>query len=160
VRITVIATGFERGDRAMVQVPETVRPAAYQAPVAPPPPKRAAANGPQIVLPYDVNTQITKEYASPPPPTARRPAQLVEEPEIHVTWDGDEAHPVDGEAPRLAHGSGPAPLDSQGTPLVAPSDRKRAQSRPSMKAVLAGEIDSDSELDVPTFIRRHGATHS
>ena len=27
-----------------------------------------------------------------------------------------------------------------------------------MKAVLAGEIDTESELDVPTFIRRHSAT--
>jgi len=39
-------------------------------------------------------------------------------------------------------------------------ERKRAQSRPSMKAVLSGEIDTDNELDVPAFIRRHGATHS
>jgi hypothetical protein len=28
-----------------------------------------------------------------------------------------------------------------------------------MKAVLAGEIDTESELDVPTFIRRHNSTH-
>ena len=27
-----------------------------------------------------------------------------------------------------------------------------------MKAVLAGEIDTENELDVPTFIRRH-STH-
>jgi len=27
-----------------------------------------------------------------------------------------------------------------------------------MKAVLSGEIDTDSELDVPTFLRRHSAT--
>ncbi len=26
-----------------------------------------------------------------------------------------------------------------------------------MKAVLTGEIDTESELDVPTFIRRHSA---
>ena len=52
--------------------------------------------------------------------------------------------------------SGPAtPVD--GTPLVEP--RKRAQSRPSMKAVLTGEIDTESELDVPTFIRRHNSQH-
>ncbi|MBC8068625.1 MAG: hypothetical protein IAG13_09860, partial [Deltaproteobacteria bacterium] len=53
--------------------------------------------------------------------------------------------------------SGPSPVD--GTPFVQPSERKRAQSRPSMKAVLTGEIDTESELDVPTFIRRHSATH-
>jgi hypothetical protein len=28
-----------------------------------------------------------------------------------------------------------------------------------MKAVLAGEIDTDNELDVPTFLRRHNTTH-
>jgi hypothetical protein len=27
-----------------------------------------------------------------------------------------------------------------------------------MKAVLSGEIDTEAELDVPTFIRRHSAT--
>ena len=27
-----------------------------------------------------------------------------------------------------------------------------------MKTVLSGEIDTESELDVPTFIRRHSAT--
>jgi hypothetical protein len=56
----------------------------------------------------------------------------------------------------MASGSGPAPAEGQ--PLVAP-DRKRAQSRPSMKTVLAGEIDTESELDVPTFIRRHSANN-
>jgi len=46
-----------------------------------------------------------------------------------------------------------------GEALVHPADRKRAQSRPSMKAVLAGELDTESELDVPTFIRRHATNH-
>ena len=40
---------------------------------------------------------------------------------------------------------------------VAPG--KRASARPNMKAVLSGEFDTESELDVPTFIRRH-AHHS
>ena len=76
--------------------------------------------------------------------------------------DADQARldrepvPANDFSARLANGSGPlAPVD--GTPLVQP-DRKRAQSRPSMKAVLSGEIDTDNELDVPTFIRRHN-TH-
>jgi hypothetical protein len=102
----------------------------------------------------------------------RRAASVIEEPEINIDWDrpdtneltaveqalSDLADPVPDEAPsaRMAHGSGPAPVD--GTPLVQP-DRKRAQSRPSMKTVLSGEIDTESELDVPTFIRRHSATH-
>jgi hypothetical protein len=29
-----------------------------------------------------------------------------------------------------------------------------------MKTVLSGEIDTDNELDVPTFIRRHSASQS
>jgi hypothetical protein len=57
----------------------------------------------------------------------------------------------------MANGSGPS-TPADGAPLVSP-DRKRAQSRPSMKAVLAGEIDTESELDVPTFIRRHSSQH-
>jgi hypothetical protein len=68
--------------------------------------------------------------------------------------------PIPGET-RMASGSGPA-TPVEGTPYVAPrsDDRKRAQSRPSMKAVLAGEIDTENELDVPTFIRRHSATNA
>ncbi|MBX3154498.1 MAG: cell division protein FtsZ [Deltaproteobacteria bacterium] len=163
VRITVIATGFERAERSQVVVPEMPR-STYQAPTAPPPPKRsAAASGSQVSLPYDVSGQITKEYPAPPSPR-RAPAHVVEEPDIDVEWEGaDDAHnapfaPVlDAETPRLAHGSGSTPVE--GAPLIQP-DRKRAQSRPSMKAVLAGELDTDSELDVPTFIRRHSATQS
>jgi hypothetical protein len=124
----------------------------------------------QIALPYNISTQITKEYPAPLPP--RRPAQIVDEPEIDIDWDradtgelteveqalAELAEPVPDVEPaaRMANGSGPAPVD--GTPLVQP-DRKRAQSRPSMKTVLSGEIDTESELDVPTFIRRHSATH-
>ena len=34
---------------------------------------------------------------------------------------------------------------------------KRPLSRPSMKQQFAAELEGDNELDVPTFIRRHGA---
>jgi cell division protein FtsZ len=164
VRITVIATGFDRAVKTemIVEPGRTVMPAAQ--------PQRARA---QITLPYDVSTQITKEY--PPPVAPRQPVKLqahvVEEPDVHIEWatpDTGEVNaaeaalasldPVPEHEPssRMAAGSGPAtPID--GTPLVQP-DRKRAQSRPSMKAVLAGEIDTESELDVPTFIRRHNST--
>jgi hypothetical protein len=124
-----------------------------------------------------VSTQTTKEYPAPvvPPRTKTQsaapqpPGPAGDEPDIHVQWtlpDMSEVRaveraldeldePIPGEA-RMASGSGPAtPVD--GTPMVHP-ERKRAQSRPSMKAVLAGEIDTESELDVPTFIRRHSAT--
>ncbi|HUJ60840.1 MAG TPA: cell division protein FtsZ, partial [Kofleriaceae bacterium] len=179
VRITVIATGFDRSAKTQVIVePQTT--------------SRGTTTKPQqITLPYDQSTQITKEYPPPVPPrTPAKPAARIvdgggtpagsaaewrrgsiDEPEIHFEWaqpDLAEVNAVEraladldpvpeGEASqKLASGSGPAPAD--GAPLVGP-DRKRAQSRPSMKAVLAGEIDTESELDVPTFIRRHSATH-
>ncbi len=164
VRITVIATGFDRAAKTQVLVPDTSRSAPQQ--VAP---NSRRVSSPQISMPYEVQSQITREY---PAPQVRRQAQIVDEPEIDVEWeqpqdaamieralaDLSEPVPESEYSARLARGSGPSPVD--GTPLVHPADRKRAQSRPSMKAVLAGEIDTESELDVPTFIRRHSATHS
>ncbi|NVB80097.1 MAG: cell division protein FtsZ [Kofleriaceae bacterium] len=162
VRITVIATGFDRAAKTemIVEPARTMMPAAHT--------QRSRA---QVTLPYDVSSQTTKEYPAPVAP--RQPVKLqahvVEEPEVQIEWaTGDMAEvdtienaytnlaPVPETDQRMAAGSGPAtPID--GTPLVQP-DRKRAQSRPSMKAVLAGEIDTESELDVPTFIRRHNST--
>jgi len=113
-----------------------------------------------------VSSQITKEYPTPSPVRAatagKQSAHVVDEPDIDVTWEHAEAEAqaqadYDAVVDALAAGSGPSP--ASGTPLVQP-DRKRAQSRPSMKTVLSGEIDTDSELDVPTFIRRHSATQS
>jgi cell division protein FtsZ len=159
VRITVIATGFDRAAKA----------------AAPPEPERTTTRHTvskphQVMLPYDVSTQTTKEYPAPIV-TPRTQKAHADEPDIHVQWTMPEIadvhaveraldeldEPIPGET-RMASGSGPAtPVD--GTPYVAP-DRKRAQSRPSMKAVLAGEIDTENELDVPTFIRRHSATNA
>ncbi|MDQ3365728.1 MAG: cell division protein FtsZ [Myxococcota bacterium] len=162
VRITVIATGFDRASKTQMIVPEH-HVQAHQAPNG-----NRRTSSPQVSMAYDVSTQITKDYPAPMM-TARRPAaQVIEEPEIDVEWDQEGSieralaemiDPVPESEPssRLASGSGPSPVD--GAPLVQP-DRKRAQSRPSMKAVLTGEIDTDSELDVPTFIRRHSAHHS
>ena len=161
VRITVIATGFDHGARTTVLVDPT------------PPPSHSRPKPQQITLPYDQSTQITKEYPPPHPPRhpAKAHAHVVDEPDIHFEWTTpdlaevnaveralNELDPVpEGEpSAKLATGSGPAPAD--GAPLVHP-DRKRAQSRPSMKAVLAGEIDTENELDVPTFIRRHNTQH-
>ncbi|HEY5922559.1 MAG TPA: cell division protein FtsZ [Kofleriaceae bacterium] len=165
VRITVIATGFDRSAKTEVIV-EPQRSA----------PNTVARKPTQTMLPYDVSSQITKEYPPVPVPPRvhlRAPAQIMEEPDVQIEWAtpdynemteieralSDYGEPVpEGEpSQRVASGSGPAtPLE--GNPLVHP-DRKRAQSRPSMKAVLAGEIDTESELDVPTFIRRHSTTH-
>jgi len=152
VRITVIATGFDRS-------------AKLATPPEPPTPTRRPA---QVALPYDVSTQTTKEYPAPMPPRGnhhKAQAMVVDEPDIHVEYDTVERTLAELSAPvpegepsqRMATGSGPAtPVD--GAPIVQP-DRKRAQSRPSMKTVLAGEIDTENELDVPTFIRRHSVTH-
>ena len=169
VRITVIATGFHPAERTQLLVPGAPS-AGDRLAAAPQPAKpRMAQATPQIALPYNISTQITKEY---PVVSPRRPAQIVDEPEINIDWDRPDtgeltaveqalaelAEPVPDPEPaaRMASGSGPAPVD--GTPLVQP-DRKRAPSRPNMKAVLSGEIDTESELDVPTFIRRHNAAH-
>ncbi len=163
IRITVIATGFDRDTKTQMLVPET------KAPTQMAPTGGRRMSSPQITLPYDVSSQVTKEYPAPVAP--RRPSvQVIEEPQIDVEWDNESSEveralneliePIPHGEPsaRMASGSGPSPVD--GTPLVHPSERKRAQSRPSMKAVLSGEIDTESELDVPTFIRRHSATQS
>src|SRR5262245_8570601 len=173
VRITVIATGFNHSAKTQIVVPHAHTTDRHHAPVAKPRASSVAAAVPagQIPLPYSAGSQITKEY---PVLSPRRPAaHIVDEPEINIDWDrGDEElteveqaladlhDPVPGLEPlRAASGSGPAPVD--GTPLVQP-ERKRAQSRPSvsanMKSVLSGEIDTESGLDVPTFIRRHSAS--
>ena len=150
VRITVIATGFDRAVKTQMIVDP--------APTSGPGNGRPKAQ--QITLPYDVSTQVTKEY---PAPLLRAPAKpqavLAEEPEIQIEMDAAlEGLDASVDEWRVASGSGPAtPVD--GTPLVEP--RKRAQSRPNMpniKQVLTGEIDTESELDVPTFIRRHSAS--
>jgi len=163
IRITVIATGFDREAKTQMLVPEPTK-----TPMPTPTPntnRRLSAS--QIVLPYDVSSQVTKEYPAPKPPAMK--AAIVDEPDIDVTWDerdgmhevseveralSELSKPIPEDAVRLASGSGPSP--SNGEVLVQP-ERKRAQSRPSMKAVLSGEIDTDNELDVPAFIRRHGA---
>ncbi len=168
VRITVIATGFDRLGKTAVIVPETRDTRVAHG--TQPPKQRLAPS--QITLPYDVSTQITKEYPPVVPPRRPAVAQVVDEPDIDVEWDSpdlsevtsieralaglSESVPEGDHSHRVASGSGPAPVE--GVPLVQP-DRKRAQSRPSMKAVLSGEIDTENELDVPTFIRRHSATH-
>jgi cell division protein FtsZ len=171
VRITVIATGFNQAVKTAGIAPGAS--ATFVAP-APQTPTRRAQAASQITLPYDAGTQITKEYPPPTAPRRAQTAQIIDEPEIDIDWERPDTaetatieralatlgEPVpEGElSAKLATGSGPAPVD--GTPLVSPSERKRAQSRPSMKAVLSGEIDAESELDVPTFIRRHNAAQT
>ena len=177
IRITVIATGFDHHAKHAA-VPTEPHPRLSQPMAVPTVNSRRSSSSPQVSLPYDVSTQTTREYPAPQPPR-RASAQVIEEPEINVEWDEREGSielsaveralsdlanipdPTDISS-RMASGSGPmTPVD--GTPLVHPHpepQRKRAQSRPMIKTVLSGEIDTGSELDVPTFIRRHSATHS
>ena len=82
VRITVIATGFDRAAKAPVM--SSRRAATLHA--------TAGSATTQITLPYDASTQITKEYPPPIPPRAPapRPAPtppLADEPEIHIEWE-------------------------------------------------------------------------
>jgi cell division protein FtsZ len=153
VRITVIATGVDKGRRASVPEPRAVQ--------TPAPARNSGSQ--QVTMPYDVSTQITREY----PPTKKAAAVVVEE-EVDVSdlneltaveralaeLGVDDPVPEDVSV-RFATGSGPAPVDGQ--PLVHP-ERKKPLPRPSLKSVLSGEIEGESELDVPTFIRRHGTT--
>ena len=177
IRITVIATGFDPAGAAQ-HIPTPVQTPTRTMPNGTLPPSRRMSAQHQVALPYDLSTQTTKEYPAPLPPRqpARAPAQLVDEPEIDVEWDraamaactdveraitelAAMSVPAGEPSQRMASGSGPSPVDA--LPMVQPApERKRAQSRPSMNAVLAGEIDTESELDVPAFIRRHSATPS
>ncbi len=177
IRITVIATGFDHHVK-QAAVPSEPHSRLSQPMAVPTVNSRRSFSSPQVSLPYDVSTQTTREYPAPQAPR-RASVQVIEDPEINVEWDEREGSielsaveralsdlanipdPTDISS-RMASGSGPmTPVD--GTPLVHPHaepPRKRAQSRPMIKAVLSGEIDTESELDVPTFIRRHSATHS
>jgi cell division protein FtsZ len=162
VRITVIATGFDRSAKTeMIVEPSrgtvTAKPKASQ-----------------IALPYEAATQITRDYPPPIPPRGpARQAPRADEPDMEIEWatpdamevnaveralnDLSEPVPAGEPSAKMASGSGPS-TPAEGQPLVEPQ-RKRAQSRPSMKAVLAGEIDTDNELDVPALFRRHNTQH-
>ena len=160
VRITVIATGFERAAKAQVVQGS----AAVSGGVK--------SKAQQITLPYEVSSQVTKEYPAPLPPrianAARPQSAASDEPDVQIHWNttelaeiqaierafSDLSEPVpEAGASGVAAGSGPSLTET-----ASVAERKRVPSRPTMKAVLAGELDTESELDVPTFIRRHSAT--
>ncbi|MBP8808015.1 MAG: cell division protein FtsZ [Kofleriaceae bacterium] len=161
VRITVIATGFDRLGKVVappVEVPQPIRGRTSQ----------------QVTLPYDSASVTTKEYPTALVPPARKAsgeiktqAMVVEDADVDVSW-ADEMTPVERAlselgaiepvpepetSMRLAMGSGPSAAD----PAMAPTlpERKKLP-RPSLKGVLTDEIEN--ELDVPTFIRRHSAS--
>jgi cell division protein FtsZ len=184
VRITVIATGFDRAvrrDDASVPHVTTRHDTAPQGsgPSMSAHP-RAVRTTQQITLPYDASTQITREYPPTIVPPARRgyteapaakPRAEVIDDGFDSAWNAadmaelnaveralaelgvdDASVPETEVSMRIAAGSGPAVSD--GPAPVQPG--KRQPPRPSLKNVLSAEVDGDSELDVPTFIRRHG----
>ncbi len=209
VRITVIATGFDRASKT-VSVPESYSSTTAQTTnstlFAPPVAARATrpTAPPAMVaaaMPIDASSQVTKEYPPPvvPPrrstthpgfralsevpdapqlpymaaPVAPSPAEH----EIDVSWAaepeivveaggvdrvletfGDDV-PASQSGAMLAAGSSRV-VAAEGTPLVQPTaERKRAPARPSLRSVLAAELDGDSELEVPTFLRRHNTAN-
>jgi cell division protein FtsZ len=177
VRITVIATGFERSAASTLVSTDTAR-------------GRASGGPSQIALPYASTSQVTRDY--PPSPPAPRYASgeiVIGEPEptsmdidmsdsgpISVTVApakpaGEDDGDLDGDVvpSRLAQGSGPAPHPatvqdetermSGAVPHHALPRKTRmsdyARIHPSLRHVL--DDDGDSELDVPAFMRRHGS---
>jgi len=183
VRITVIATGFDHGARqALPPEMPTRMPAASLPPGLKSKAQIALPYDVSREITREYPQQITQNYPPPTPPrqpaqmqptpmpsasmSMKIPAHIVDEPDVQIEWATSDIDatidelsapvPTGEPSQKMASGSGQVVPDGQ--PLVQP-DRKRAQSRPSMKAVLAGEIDTESELDVPTFIRRHNPTH-
>ncbi len=158
VRITVIATGFERegardlGDRR--------------------PPAGRRAQDALLSRPIAVPAQITRDSGSSPVPVVR-------EPMIGAAYDTDrhqvktsaymdaslhelehrpaaQAHVV--EESEIAHGSAPIRVDD-GQRLVKPNrpQQQFPKVHPSLRHVLA-DLEPESELDVPTFVRRSQET--
>lgn len=161
VRITVIATGFDRGH------------VSAHAPERDTDKMRAARPAEQIALPYQAATQITREY---PPPT-QRPAEHVAG-EIVVGAPAAQAPEMDADIPivaaplqqaaeyppaaeNLAHGSGPHTGTTPAEGVAAHrererSDRTRRPELPRVHPSLRHLLDEEeNELDVPTFLRRH-----
>jgi cell division protein FtsZ len=162
VRITVIATGFDRAPRMIAPEPS-----------GPVPTRRPTSQ--QVTLPYDQASVTTREYpATLVPPATRRasgeiktPAVVVEDADVDVQWTEGELSAVDQalqalqvEEPvperepsvRMATGSGPSTTDNA-IPVAAPQGKRGNQSRPTFRNILGD--DGDNELDVPAFFRRH-----
>jgi cell division protein FtsZ len=163
VRITVIATGFDRAVRTIAPEPS-----------GPVPTRSTGRTSQQVTLPYDQASVSTMQYPSTMVPPATRkasgeiktPAVVVDDAEVDIQWSDGELSAVDqalsdlhGEEPvperepsvRMASGSGPSPSDNA-IPVAAPQGKRGNQSRPTFRNIL-GE-DGDNELDVPAFLRR------
>ena len=172
IRVTVIATGFDRSHKTQMVVPEMASSGSGGTP------RRSTGN--QITAPYGVDARDVRDPrahsaytpSAPMPRNARGtipPAYVVEEPEISVYFAQPDSAEVSAvqraleelsaatavpayEAQTLAAGS--SRNTDMGPPLIQPT-RARSPSRPNMRAILADDHHGDNELDVPTFIRRH-----
>jgi len=151
VRITVIATGFDRVPAEDGYTKRTAR----------------GTNPPQMHLPYERETTVresTKDYPPPSVKPGKRPEALI------VASAREPAHPEDmtekgmvltadrneaaaAAAAQLAHGNGQSVdpksmVPKKSGPHVVP------RVHPSLQQALA-EIDVEDELDIPAFLRRH-----
>ena len=183
VRITVIATGFERQLDTMDAPTSKYQRRQTESRTAP---GKTHGSGSQIALPYDERATITREYPPPPAPAptrardtsgefqARQPSRVdivrdelergtlyvpseqvagISESYEHQPYEAVEVEPP----PPLAQGTGPNHVEEpprEPPPPKEPPRRKQfPKVHPSLQQVLA-EIDPDSELDVPAFLRR------
>ncbi len=154
VRITVIATGFDR------------------APVEDGVARRPGRTAPQMHLPYERGErETTKDYPPAPVKPARRAeAVIVASPtrdaarpddmtERGMILTPDRGEAAAAAAAQIAHGSGPTVLDGRSAPPPPPVPKKSGphvvpRVHPSLQQALA-DIDVDDELDIPAFLRRH-----
>ncbi|HVV82809.1 MAG TPA: cell division protein FtsZ [Kofleriaceae bacterium] len=157
VRITVIATGFDRA-------PKTVAPEPSQ----PVPTRGTTRTSQQVTLPYEA-TMVPPAVmpARKASGELKPPAMVVDEPEVDIQWTDaeplsavdqalcdlqvDEPVPEREPSVRVAMGSGPSASDSA-IPAAMPQGKRGNQSRPTFRAILGDE--GDNELDVPAFLRR------
>ena len=206
VRITVIATGFDRQPMAEAPRPEPVElrrePVEPEQIVLPLSNDEHQESGPIVCsepAPAPVEPEPEPRPAPPPPAQAQRASGeiLIREPDL-IEDNDTERMAYDDEVPiiedmseveyalaeieedtipadmdlepeieierpsHFAHGSGPTltePARRAATAVPAPVRRKREfpPVHPTLRDVLESELSGDSELDVPTFIRRHSS---
>ncbi len=162
VRITVIATGFDRASAT-----DSVRGESKEA---------ITSGAAQIALPYKEETQTTVEHPAPPQPTVvvgPAPCEPLYDPQAEAgSYDGlpvdEEQSPeelacaVQETLDELTEESEEDPFSSRFTPsrhsVYTKADTpRRKQEFPAIHPSLRRVLDDtgDDELDVPTFIRRH-----
>jgi cell division protein FtsZ len=175
VRITVIATGFDRLPA------ETADGYAKRVAVGAPP---RVVQAQQIALPYSVERETTKDY---PPPPVKAPARRLSSGEIVIGTAPstppavriaapvlDAARPEDMTekavltSDRTEAAAAAATAMAQGTAPPAPPAAEKKEGRnksgphviprvhPSLQQALA-DVDIEDEFDIPTFLRRHNS---